>query len=126
VGRFVTHIAESTHWYDRDGKPAYTVKAKDGSPRPTTLRDARKLALVPSVTTIIKCASAPGLERWKLDQMLHAALTLPRGSTEPEAEWIGRVWADSKETASKAADRGTSIHAAIQGSVRRSNTYSRY
>ena len=106
--------SESTHWYKRDGSPCYTVLAKDGSPRDTTLRDARKLSLVPSVTTIIKCAAAPGLERWKLDQMLHAALTLPRQVDEKESDWIGRVWLDSQETARKASERGTAIHAAIQ------------
>jgi hypothetical protein len=111
----MTHAAESTHFYRRDGSPCYTVKAKDGSDRPTNLRDARKLGLVPSVTTIIKCAAAPGLERWKRDQMLHAALTLPRGATESEAAWLERVWTDSGETARKAAERGTAIHAAIQG-----------
>ena len=110
----MAHVAESTHWYTRKGEPAYTVKAKDGSDRPTNLRDARKLLLVPSVTTIIRCAAAPGLERWKQDQVLHAALTLPRGATEPEAEWISRVWTDSGETARKAAERGTEVHAAIQ------------
>jgi hypothetical protein len=70
---------------------------------------------VPSVTTVIKCAAAPGLERWKMDQMMHSALTLPRGAAEPEGEWISKVWRDSGETARKAAERGTAIHAAIQG-----------
>jgi hypothetical protein len=111
----MAHVAESTHWYGRDGTPAYTVQAKAGHQRPTTLADARKLGLVPSVTTIIKSAAAPGLERWKLDQMLHAALTLPRTEGEQEADWIKRVWQDSTETARKAAERGTAIHAAIQG-----------
>jgi hypothetical protein len=117
MGRYatMTHAAESTHWYTREGKPAYTVKAKAGHDRPTTLADARKMGLVPSVTTIIKSAAAPALERWKLDQMLHAALTLPRLDGELEAQWIERVWTDSRETAKKAAERGTAIHAAIQG-----------
>jgi len=108
------HASEGMHWYTRDGKPAYTVTGKDGFERPATLRDARKLNLVPSVTTIIKCAAAPGLERWKQDQVLHSALTLPRGDGEAEAAWIERVWTDSKETARKASERGTAIHAAIQ------------
>ena len=112
----MSHPSESGHWYDRTGKPCYTITAKNGEQRPVTLRDARKNGWVPGTTTIIKCAAAPGLERWKLNEMLHAALTLPRGPTEPEAEWISRVWADSRETASKAAERGTAIHAAIQGS----------
>ena len=109
------HAAESLHWYGRDGSPQYTVKSKDGSLRPATLRDARKLGLVPSVTNIIRCAAAPGLERWKLDQMLHAALTLPRKDGEAEKDYISRIWQDSQETAKKAAERGTAIHAAIQG-----------
>jgi hypothetical protein len=109
------HASESQHWYARDGSPAYEVKGANGNMRPATLRDARKLGLVPSVTTIIGSCAKPGLERWKLEQMMHAALTLPRLDGEPEAEWISRVWTDSKETARKAAERGTAIHAAIQG-----------
>jgi hypothetical protein len=109
------HASESQHWYTRKGEPAYTVKSKDGTNRPATLRDARKMGLVPSVTTIIKCASAPALERWKRDQMMQAALTLPRLDGEAEAAWISRVWTDSGETSRKAAERGTAIHAAIQG-----------
>lgn len=111
----MAHVAESTHFYTRDGKPAYTVTAKAGHERPTTVADARKLGLVPSVTTIIKCAAAPGLEVWKANQMMMAALTLPRSEGEAEADWLKRVVTDSKETARKAADRGTAIHAAIQG-----------
>ena len=75
----IARSAESVHWYQHNGAPQYTVKAKDGSDRPTTLRDARKLNLVPSVTTILKIAAKPGLEAWKLNQMLLAALTLPKG-----------------------------------------------
>lgn len=111
----MTHAAESTHWYDREGKPAYTVKSKDGTDRPTTLRDARKLNLLPSVTSIIRCAAAPGLEYWKVQQAIYAALTLPRLQDEPEDAYLTRILADSKEQAKKAAERGTAIHAAIQG-----------
>lgn len=110
--------AESGHWYEPDGTPAYTVTGANGKTRPTTLRDARKLGLVPSVTTIIRLAAAPGLERWKSEQVLMAALTLPRKDDEPEKDWIARVWADSKEQASKAAERGTAIHASIEKALR--------
>ena len=111
----MAHIAESLHWYDRTGGPAYTVKAKDGTERPTTLRDARKLDLVPSVTTIIRCAAAPGLENWKAQQVLLAALTTTRREDEQEAAYLQRIMDDSREQAKKAAERGTAIHAAIQG-----------
>lgn len=111
----MTHAAESAHWYSRAGAVAYTVKAKDGTDRPTTLRDARKLNLVPSVTTIIKCAATPGLEIWKQNQVMLAAMTLPKRQDEPEADYIKRIMEDSREQAKKAAERGTTIHAAIQG-----------
>lgn len=110
------HASESQHWYKRDGSPCYEVmSAKPGVMRPATLRDARKLGLVPSVTSIIKCAAAPGLELWKANQLMMAALTLPRLQDEPEKDWLTRVVRDSKEHARKAAERGTAIHAAIQG-----------
>jgi hypothetical protein len=111
----VTRPSESMHWYTSDGEPKYTVEAKDGSQRPTTLRDARKLGLVPSVTTIIKTAANPGLEAWKLQQMMLAALTLPRADDEPEESFLQRVMIDSKEHARKAADLGSEIHAGLEG-----------
>lgn len=115
MGTIVPRPAESLHWYMQDGTPAYEVEAAKGGMRPTTLRDARKLGLVPSVTSIIKCAAAPGLERWKQEQVLMAALTLPRRPDEPESDWLKRVVRDSQEQGRKAADRGTAIHAAVQG-----------
>ncbi len=78
------------HWYRLDGTPAYTMTGANGAERNVTLRDARKLQLVPSVTTIIRMAAAPGLEKWKRDN--------------PDWEELGRI----------AADRGTAIHGAIE------------
>lgn len=110
----IVRSAESVHWYQQDGAPQYTVKSKDGSDRPTTLRDARKMNLVPSVTTVLKIASKPGLEQWKLEQMLLAALTLPKKPDEPEKNYIARIVADSKEAGRQAADKGTRIHESIE------------
>lgn len=110
----IKHTAESGHYYDRKGNPAYTVIGKNGKERNTTLRDAREKDLVPSVTTILKVAAAPGLERWKQEQVLLAALTLPKAEGESESDWINRIMEDSKETGRKAADRGTEIHYQIQ------------
>jgi hypothetical protein len=93
----------------------YEVRAKDGTMRPATLRDARKFGWYPGVTSIIKCAAAPGLERWKQDQVLMAALTLPRIEGESNEQLCARIMADSGEQARKARERGTEIHAAIQG-----------
>ena len=110
----IARSAESVHWYRQDGGPQYTVKAKDGNDRPTTIRDARKMDLVPSVTTILKVAAKPGLEQWKLEQMLLSALTLPRAPDEHEKAYIARIVADSKETGKQAAEAGTRIHESIE------------
>jgi len=114
MSTIIARSAESVHWYRQDGGPQYTVKAKDGSNRPTTLRDARKMNLVPSVTTVLKIAAKPGLEAWKQEQMLLAALTLPRRDGENEKDLIARIVSDSKETAKQAAERGTRIHESIE------------
>ena len=111
----IARAAENTHWYRaEDGAPQYTVKAKDGSDRSTTLRDARKLDLVPSVTTVMKVAAKPGLDVWKNEQLLLAALTLPRIDGEDEKSFIARVVADSKATGKAAAERGTRVHESIE------------
>ena len=106
--------AESGHWYTADGSPAYTVTGKNGKERNTTVRDAREKGLVPSVTTIIGCAAKPGLDVWKQQQAILAALTLPRNDGESEEDWLARVVADSKETAKQAAERGTTVHGIIE------------
>ena len=51
------------HWYKQDGSPCYEVPYADPKKgmRSTTIRDARKLNLVPSVTTILQVMDKPGL-----------------------------------------------------------------
>lgn len=114
MSTIIARSAESVHWYRQDGGPQYTVKAKDGSDRPTTLRDARKMDLVPSVTTVMKVAAKPGLEQWKLEQMLLASMTLTQQPGESEQAFISRIVADSKETGKQAAEKGTRIHESIE------------
>jgi hypothetical protein len=107
--------SESGHWYQQDGTPCYEVPNKSkGGMRPTTLRDARKMDLVPSATTILDVLAKPALEKWKAEQLLMAALTLSRLEGEAEKDWIARVWEDSEAQGKKARERGTAIHAAIE------------
>ena len=108
------NTSESGHWYLPNGSPAYRVIGKNGKERNTTVKDARELGLLPSVTTIIGCASKPALDVWKQQQAILAALTLPRLEGESEEDWLSRVVADSKETAKQAAERGTQIHGVIE------------
>jgi len=105
----------SGHWYTADGSPAYEVPYKDASKgmRNTTLADARKLKLLPSVTTILGVIAKEGLTAWKLEQMLLAALTITRLPDEPEDSWVKRIADDGKDTASRAANLGTRTHKAV-------------
>ena len=108
------HQSESGHWYLPDGSPAYRIVGKNGKERNSTVKDAREHGLLPSVTTIIGCASKPALDVWKQQQAILSALTLPRLEGESEEDWLSRVVADSKETAKQAAERGTQIHGVIE------------
>lgn len=105
---------DSGHWYTRDGSAAYTVLGTNGNTRPTTLRDARKMNLVPSVTTILNVAAKPFLIQWMQKQILLAALTLPKIDDESEDDYIHRILDDSKAQGRSAADAGTEIHSSIQ------------
>lgn len=105
---------EGGHYYKPDGTPAYTITGANGKERNTTLRDARKLGLLPSVTTILKMAAAPGLERWKIGNAILSALTLPRSEGESDESYIDRIVRDSEEQARKARDKGTAIHGSVE------------
>jgi len=105
---------DSAHWYQRDGVPLHTVLSAKGEPRPTTLRDARKLGLVPSVTNILGVIAKPELTAWLQEQAVMAALTLPRIDGETEDAFAKRVVADSQSTRDNAADFGTAFHSGAE------------
>lgn len=109
-----TADSESGHWYAQDGSPAYRVIGKNGVERNTRLTDARERGLVPSVTTISGLLAKPGLNTWLQQQVLLAALTLPRINGESEENWLQRVMSDSKSTGREAADRGTRLHGVLE------------
>ena len=101
---------DAAHWYQRDGVACHTVPSLKGEPRPTTLRDARKLGLLPSVTNILGVIAKPELTAWLQEQAVMAALTLPRMAGESEDAFAKRVVADSQTTRDGAADFGTAFH----------------
>lgn len=106
--------SEAGHWYKQDGTPAYRIEGKNGKERNTNVRDARALGLVPSVTTVLGLVAKPGLNTWLQQQVLLAALTLPRIAGETEENWLERVMSDSKSTGRDAADRGTQMHGVLE------------
>lgn len=104
------------HLYNQKGDPVYQVPyaTKAAGMRDTNLSDAKKLNLFPSVTEIIKIMDKPALSVWKENQVLLAALTLPRLKDEAEIDYISRIKKDAKEHANNAAQKGTDIHNAIE------------
>lgn len=105
---------DSGHWYTRSGACAYEQVTRTGGTRGTTLADARKIGLVPSVTTVLSVLAKPQLVNWMVDQGIMAALTLPRREDEIEAQWLARIKEDSKAQTKKASEEGTRIHDAIE------------
>lgn len=118
------------HWYDKDGFPMYEVPkktSKTGEMRATTLRDARKLNLYPSVTTITKVAAKPGLTRWIEEQAIMAALTgESQRNGEDEKAYIKRVLLDAKEQVIQAADRGTILHNELEKGLNNEEVHINY
>jgi hypothetical protein len=88
----------------------HSVPSLSGEHRPTTLRDARKFGLLPSVTNILGVIAKPELTAWLQEQAVMAALTLPRIHGETEDSFAKRVVADSQSTRDCAADFGTAFH----------------
>lgn len=106
---------ESSHYYDHEGKPVFEVPKKDGTGmRPTTVADARKLNLLPSVTTILSTWPKTAIMSYRLEQLLKAATTVPRHQNEPEDLWHSRIIAVSEMHRNSAAEMGSAIHAVIE------------
>lgn len=105
------------HYYYRSGLPCHTVIAKGtGEPRPTNLKDARILDLLPSVTTILKVLRKPELESWIIEQACLAVLTSPQMEGESLDEFVFRVLHTDRhqdQEREAAADLGTRIHAGL-------------
>lgn len=106
--------SDSGHWYTQSGEPYYTLIGNNGKERPVTLRDARKLGLLPSVTSTMSMLPKPGLIVWQKRQVLMSALTLTRLPEESDDAYIARIMADANEQAMRARARGTAIHGAIE------------
>lgn len=111
---------EGTHFYFPDGRPCYEVpmKTRKGEFRPTRITDAIAMGLAPGVTTITAVAHKAGLEIWKQQQVLMAALTTSRRDGETDDDLLKRIKSDAKEQAARAAARGTAVHAAIERALR--------
>lgn len=106
-----------SHWYYKDGTPCHTMPTKKGAKnadRPTTIADARKLGLLPSVSTITSVLSAPGLEGYKLRELAKQCYLNPAHPGEDMAGYVNAMLEKGKEDGAGAADIGTQIHACLE------------
>jgi hypothetical protein len=109
----------ASHWYLRNGEPFHVVGRADGpGERPVTLRDARKVRALPSVTNILGIIAKVGLDAWKLEQAILAALTLPRVAAEPLDVYARRVVTDMDAQVNAAAELGRRVHGACEAYAR--------
>lgn len=112
------YLSESGHFYHPDGRPAYTVKmAKGNKRRKTTLRDAKKLGLYPSVTTILNVLDKPGLNIWMQRQIVEHADEVTREEGESVDQYIRKILELARQIGKKAAERGTRVHAILEQHV---------
>ena len=102
------------HWYTNTGQARHTMKTKSGSERNTTLRDARKLGLYPSVTTLLGLFAKPGLDRWIKDQLLRIAFENPAKDGESYEDYADRCLVAQEKPVEQAASFGTKVHDAIE------------
>lgn len=113
-----TTSQDGSHWYYPDAKPCYELPKKDGSGmKVPTLADARKLNLLPSVTTILKVLHKQALVDWLIEQSVLAVLTTPRNDGEELDAFIERVLHSEKiqdQEATKARELGTDMHAGLE------------
>lgn len=124
--------SEGSHWYWKHAEAAYEVPRADGKGwRPTTLADARKLNLLPSVTTILKVLHRQALQDWLTEQAVLAVLSTPHNPEEcgPKCSACGyapltqvdafvhrvlQVERVQDQESQNARDLGTDIHAALE------------
>ena len=105
---------QAGHWYTQEGDSAHSIIGANGKERNTTVTDARKLGLLPSVTSIIGVLDKPQLTSWKIEQGIMSSLTLPKEENETLEDYARRVVKDSKEATSKAAEHGTKMHLELE------------
>jgi len=101
---------QAGHYYTQDGQSAHVIIGKNGNERNTTVADARKLGLLPSVTSVLGIMDKPQLTSWRISVAIESALTLPKRDDESLDEYARRVVEDSKEQTRKAAEHGTRMH----------------
>lgn len=109
----------ASHWYTKAGDPCHKVEmtTRPGEWRNTSLRDARKLGLVPSVTNVLRIIANPGLDAWKQSIAIEAALTHPVPDGDPIDEHIPAIVEEAKSISESAKLLGSKHHNTIESII---------
>lgn len=121
MSHYYTHAGEPRHFMPNE---AARKRGEANAQRETTIRDARKLNLNPSVTTITKIVDKGDLLlEWTIKQALYSAATHPDGwprfqlvdgvllEKDPDfVRWAERCRADAKQQVAVKAERGSILH----------------
>jgi hypothetical protein len=94
-----TAQAENSHYYTRLGQPVHG-----------TLREARKVNALPSVTNGMSILAKPGLIFYLQETAILSAISLPKEENEIESDFVKRVVLDTRKEVEAAAERGTYTH----------------
>ena len=106
-----------SHYYTHDGKPCHTQPTKKGAKnpdRPTDVRDARRLNLLPSITGITSMLANEGLTRYKQMMVAEEAFKRPVIGGETVEEYTGYLLDKASKPAEEAADLGSKFHAILE------------
>lgn len=115
-----------SHWYTKNGKAMHKVPGKTVAERDTTITDARKMGLLPSVSGITKVWANQGLDRWKQNATIEATLNYCRADwtgdwstfkQNEEDRFYGEIRARADDGMNAASSLGVKIHAAIEAEL---------
>jgi len=98
------------HWYTLTGEACHVQP----NGKSTTLREARKQHLVPSVSGVLGMIEKPHLTKWKCDQMVKQCIDNPHGAGESVKDYINRIHGYAKIDQHKILDFGNRVHKAIE------------
>lgn len=98
------------HWYTMTGEACHFQP----NGKPTTLKDARKQNLVPSVSGVLGMIEKPHLTTWKCDQLIRKCMHNPRIADETDQAYIDRMHGLSNLDKNHILDFGNRVHHAIE------------
>lgn len=107
------HASQGGNWYTIDGRQVELVPGADGDMVKPDIRHARKMHLLPGVTSQTRLLDKPPLTDWKIKKALECAWkTIPVAAGTDMEAWIKQVREEAEKLSMR--DEGTAIHAAIQ------------